>query len=84
VYKRQTNNYPGEFIFTPVLLAEIDGNLKEFKSNAEFLNLFGDKKAEIKKFMRQNRIKFKKQMPEALIPVFAYFDSITHPSPAKL
>jgi hypothetical protein len=82
IYRKAVNNrvserYTGEFIEAPKLLAHIDGQLIEFKTQADLLKLFGSRKTEIKKFIRQNRIKYKKQSPEVLIPVFQHYDFIT-------
>lgn len=70
------DKYTGEYVFTPVLLAKIDKDFVEFLTKTEFLHLFGNLENEIKKFMRQKRIKFKRQSPENLRKVFQYYDSL--------
>jgi len=81
-YKKNINNiisdkYTGEYLFSPILFAKIENDFVEFGSKSEFLDLFDNQKSEIKKFMRQRRIKFKKQSPENLKIVFQYYDTLT-------
>lgn len=80
VNNRVSDKYTGEYIFTPVLYAEIDNEVIEFRSKSEFLKLFGNNTTNIKKYMREQRIKFKKQSPENLSSVFQYYDSLTNSS----
>lgn len=84
-YRKTVNNkvgggFTGEYLYSPKCYAQIDENIVEFRSNSEFLNLFNDKKNKIKKYMREQRIKFKKQSPENLSSVFQYYDSLTNSS----
>ncbi|HSH19978.1 MAG TPA: hypothetical protein VLA03_05975 [Draconibacterium sp.] len=81
-YRKNINNiisdkYTGEYLFAPTLFAKIENDFVEFGSKSEFLDLFENQKSEVKKFMRQKRIKFKKQSPENLRIVFQYYDSLT-------
>jgi hypothetical protein len=83
LYRKVINNrvsetYAGEFIEAPILYAHIHGQLIEFKTQADLLKLFGNRKPEIKKFIRQNRIKYRKKNPEVLIPVFQHYDVLTN------
>lgn len=80
-YRKSINNrvsggYTGEYLYSPILYAEIDNSIVEFRSKAEFLDLFENQKSEIKKYMREQGIKYKKQTPENLSSVFQYYDSL--------
>lgn len=80
-YRKTINNvvsgaYTGEYLLAPQMYANVNGQFVEFDSKSDFIGLFAPRQNEIKKFMRKNRIKFKRKNPENLIPVFQYFDSI--------
>lgn len=48
--------------------------VKIFFSKRNFLNLFGDKKAQVKKYMKDNRLRFKRQ--NDLIRILAHYETL--------
>jgi hypothetical protein len=50
----------------------------KISSQGSFLNLLKDKKADLKQYIRANKIRFKKDPESAMTKIAAYYDSITH------
>jgi len=47
-------------------------------SKMEFLKLFKDQKQQLHNFIRSNKIKLSKKVPESFIPVVEYYDKLRH------
>lgn len=54
----------------------VDSVAHRIKGNKDFKVLLSDKKAEVKNYMRTNRIKVSKKMPDSYVPVLQYYDSL--------
>ena len=48
----------------------------QFGKEASFLNLFKDEKADMKKFLKKNNIKFKENPEQAMVLLAKYYDSL--------
>lgn len=48
------------------------------RSQGDLLALFKDRKKDITKYLRQNKIKYKKDPEYALVKISGYYDSLTH------
>lgn len=53
-----------------------DGSIDQFAGRLEFMRLLGDRKKEVRSFMKKNRINPSKNNPESFIPVIKFYDSI--------
>lgn len=80
-YKKYVNNvvkenYTGEYTPRARMFVAIEGVNAEFDSQKSLLKLFGDRKDDLKKFMRKNKIKVDRKNPTQLTSVFRYYDSL--------
>lgn len=80
-YKKYVNNvvkgnYTGEYIPKARMFVEKNGVVTELDSQKSVLQVLGDKKDELKKFMRKNKLKFDRKSPSQLTSVFKYYDSL--------
>lgn len=53
-----------------------DGSVYRINSRREFMGLMKDHKAEVRQFMRSNKIKLSKKIPESFKPVVEYYDKV--------
>ena len=54
-----------------------EGNYVEIKNKSAVLKLFGNKKSEIKSYLRKNKLDFKEDFEKTLIATCAYYDQLT-------
>ncbi|MDX8340832.1 hypothetical protein SLH46_16665 [Draconibacterium sp. IB214405] len=71
-----SGNYTGEYVLHALMYLEMDGRIFELDTKRQLFSLLEDRKTEIKKFMKKQRIKFDHKRPEDLIAVFSYYDSL--------
>jgi hypothetical protein len=57
---------------------KIGGVYKTFGSQSSLLDLLADKKAELKKFIKENNISFYDEKEQAMVKVVAYYDQLTN------
>ncbi len=55
---------------------ERNGEYEEFSSESSFLNLFKDKKNEMKKYLSDNKIRFKDNPEKAIVILAKYYDQL--------
>jgi hypothetical protein len=53
-----------------------DGSVYRINSRREFMGLVKDHKAEVRQFIRSNKIKLSKKIPESFKPVAEYYDKV--------
>jgi len=80
-YKKYVNNvvkgnYTGEYLPKARMFVERNGVLAELDSQKKLVQILSDRKDELKKFMRKNKIKFDRKNPAQLASVFKYYDSL--------
>ena len=55
-----------------------DGIIHQISNKSELLKLLYEDKAQIKEFIKKNKLKISKKEPESFVPVIRYYDSISH------
>lgn len=55
---------------------EKEGSVYRISSKREFMGLIKDHKAEVRQFMRSNKIRLSKKIPESFKPVVEYYDKV--------
>jgi hypothetical protein len=55
-----------------------EGIVHQINSKRELLKLLYEDKAQIKDFIKKNKLKISKKEPESFVPVIRYYDSISH------
>jgi hypothetical protein len=60
-----------------IYYVKFGGKYVEVKGKSSVLNLFKDKKSEIKSFLRKNKLNFKSDFEKTLIATSAYYDQLT-------
>lgn len=63
-----------EYIYTPEKYMMVNNGYARIKSSKGFIKLFGDKSGEIKKYMRTNKIHFRKTDKNKIADVLRYYD----------
>lgn len=53
-----------------------DGYMNRIKGRKDIYNLFGDRRKQVRTFMKNNRIRIVKKIPQSYIRVLEYFDSL--------
>lgn len=54
----------------------LEGNVSKVANRKDLLNVFGDKKDELRKFIRKNHLSFKNQFETSLVQATAYYEQI--------
>jgi hypothetical protein len=54
------------------------GIVHQINNKRELLKLLDEDKAQIKDFIKKNKLKISKMEPESFVPVIRYYDSISH------
>ncbi len=52
-----------------------DGIMHELNSKKDFFSLLSDRKQEIKNFVKKNKIRVSRKIPESFVPVIEFYDS---------
>ncbi|NLJ44725.1 MAG: hypothetical protein GX431_13785 [Bacteroidales bacterium] len=55
---------------------EKEGSVYRISNKREFMGLIKDHKAEVRQFMRSNKIRLSKKIPESFKPVVEYYDKV--------
>ncbi|MGD0756845.1 MAG: hypothetical protein ABR927_17490 [Bacteroidales bacterium] len=55
-----------------------DGIVHQLNNKSDLLKILYQDKAQIKDFIKKNKLKVSKKVPESFIPVIRYYDSISH------
>lgn len=55
-----------------------DGSVHQISGKNDMLKLLQNYKSQIKDFMKKNRIKISRKIPESFIPVIRYYDSLSN------
>jgi hypothetical protein len=53
-----------------------EGSVYRINSKREFMGLIKDHKAEVRQFMRNNKVRLSKKIPESFKPVVEYYDKM--------
>ncbi len=77
VYEDQ-NTFEKSFIATDKYFIYKDGTWHAVSGQGDVLNVFKEKKKDISKYLRQNKIKFKKDPEYAMVKMAEYYDQLTH------
>ncbi|OOQ59073.1 hypothetical protein BC343_29600 [Mucilaginibacter pedocola] len=57
---------------------KVNGLYKGFGSKNALIDILADKKAELKKFIKDNRLNFSEEKEQSVVKVIAYYDQITN------
>jgi hypothetical protein len=55
---------------------EKDGKIVQIHGKREFINLFSDQKQQVQDFIKGNKIRISKKVPESFIPLTEYYDKL--------
>jgi hypothetical protein len=55
-----------------------DGIVHQLNNKSDLLKILYQDKTQIKDFIKKNRLKISKKVPESFVPVIRYYDSISH------
>jgi hypothetical protein len=53
-----------------------DGKVNQFAGRAELFKLMGEKKQEVRNYIKKNKLQIFKNQPESFIPVIAFYDNL--------
>lgn len=54
----------------------MDSTAHSFSGRMELFNVLGDKKKEVKQYIKKNRLQLNRKYPESFIPVIRYYDTL--------
>ncbi len=71
-----SGSYPGEYLRSFEYYIQVEGKYERVHSKKTLLNALKRNVPEMKRFIRQNRLKISRKHPENIIPVLKYYDEL--------
>ena len=75
--KREKHNFHDVFKQQNKYFLEKEGHYYDVNSKKELLNVFNDKRAELKNFISKNKLSFKRKFENALLETVRYYEQIS-------
>jgi hypothetical protein len=71
-----TGSFPGEYLRSYEYFIQVEGKYERIHSKKTLLNALKRNVPEVKKFIRNNRLKINRKHPENIVPVLRYYDEL--------